>query len=425
LATVGALVVLPALLACVAPHLDRWRLPITQAEVARHGEYAGGGWHRLASAVMRRPVVMGGGALLLLLVLGAPFLSVSFGLPDYRVLPAGTAAREVQEAINRGFVPGEGDNLFVVQRDDSSQAPTTGQIDAYASALSGIPNVARVDAASGSYVSGHKVAEARGSTGFLTAHRTWLSVVPATEPLSAQGEQLVSDVRDLPAPFPIQVGGSSAQFTDTKTALFSRLPTAFGLIAAVTFCLLFLFTASVLIPLKGLVLNVLSLTATFGAMVWVFQDGHLSGLLDFTPTGMLDTNMPILMFCVVFGLSMDYEVFLLSRIKEHYDATGNNDEAIAAGIQHTGRLITSAAALLATTFFAFAASGVSFVKLMGVGIALAVVVDATIVRAVLVPAFMRLAGPANWWSPAPLRVLHKVLVRGDIHGSDVPVAEHV
>ena len=150
-------------------------------------------------------------------------------------------------------------------------------------------------------------------------------------------------------------------------------------------------------------LNLLSLTATFGAMVWIFQEGHGSGLLDFTPTGTLDTTTPILMFCIAFGLSMDYEVFLLSRIKEEHDRTGDNVQSIATGLERTGRIVTAAAALLAVTFLAFATSGVSFIKLFGIGLTLAVLMDATIVRATLVPAFMRLAGDANWWAPKPLR----------------------
>jgi RND superfamily putative drug exporter len=155
------------------------------------------------------------------------------------------------------------------------------------------------------------------------------------------------------------------------------------------------------------VLNTLSLTATFGAMVWIFQDGHGSGLLDFTPTGLTDTTTPILMFCVAFGLSMDYEVFLLSRIKEEHDRTGDNEAAVAAGLEHTGRIVTAAALLLAVTFLSFATSGITFIKLFGLGLAMAVVMDATIVRATLVPAFMKLAGEANWWAPKPLRRLHE------------------
>jgi RND superfamily putative drug exporter len=237
---------------------------------------------------------------------------------------------------------------------------------------------------------------------------TWLSVVADVEPYSNEGKQLVSDLRAVPSPLGTTlVGGSAAVFADSQDAMGSRLPWAIGIIAIATFILLFLFTGSVVLPLKALVLNTLSLSATFGAMVWIFQEGHLSQWLgDFTVTGELDTSMPILMFCIAFGLSMDYEVFLLSRIKEEYDRTGDNTAAVALGLQRTGRLVTSAAALMAIVFIAFAMSGVTIIKMLGIGVALAVLVDATIVRGLLVPSFMRIAGDANWWAPAPLKRLH-------------------
>jgi RND superfamily putative drug exporter len=193
---------------------------------------------------------------------------------------------------------------------------------------------------------------------------------------------------------------------DNKAAAFGRMPLAGGIILVVTFVVLFMLFGSVVVPAKALVLNLLSLTATFGAMVWIFQNGHLSGLLDFTATGTIDLSTPILMFCVAFGLSMDYEVFLLSRIKEEHDRTGDNESSIAIGLEKTGRIVTAAALLLAAVFLAFATSGVSFIKLFGFGLALAIVMDATVVRATLVPAVMRLAGELNWWAPAFLRRLH-------------------
>jgi RND superfamily putative drug exporter len=199
----------------------------------------------------------------------------------------------------------------------------------------------------------------------------------------------------------------SAQLVDTKAALFSRLPLAAGIIALVTFLVLFIQFGSVVIPVKAVVLNLLSLSATFGAMVWVFQEGHLSGVLDFTAIGSIDATTPILMFCVAFGLSMDYEVFLLSRIKEEYDRTGDNQLSVARGLERTGRIVTAAALLIAVVFIAFATSNVTFIKLFGVGLTLAVLMDAFLIRGTLVPAFMRLAGEWNWWAPAPLRRLHQ------------------
>jgi RND superfamily putative drug exporter len=266
-----------------------------------------------------------------------------------------------------------------------------------------------VDASSGSWVDGTQVAPAGPSSARLDAQGgTVLRVVPAVEPNSPEGEQLVSDLRAVDSPVgDVLVGGSAAELVDTKAALLDRLPLAVGLVFGLTMVLLFLFTGSVLIPVKALVLNVLSLCATFGAMVWIFQEGHLTGLIgDPVVTGTLNISMPILMFCVLFGLSMDYEVFLISRIKEVWDETGDNARAVAVGLQRTGGIITAAAGLLSIVFLGFVTSDISFIKLLGLGTALAILVDATLIRGVLVPAFMTLAGPANWWAPGPLRRLH-------------------
>jgi RND superfamily putative drug exporter len=224
--------------------------------------------------------------------------------------------------------------------------------------------------------------------------------------MSGAGERLAGAVRRAAAPVPVLVGGPSASLVDSKAAIFDQLPVAGAIIGIATFVVLFMMTGSVLVPVKAVVLNLLSLSATFGAMVWVFQQGHLAHLLDFTPTGTLDTSVPILMFCIAFGLSMDYEVFLLSRIKEEHDRTGDNTSSVALGLERTGRIVTAAAVLLAVVFASFATSGITFIKLMGVGLTLAVLMDATLVRGILVPAFMRLAGDANWWAPAPLRRFH-------------------
>jgi RND superfamily putative drug exporter len=230
----------------------------------------------------------------------------------------------------------------------------------------------------------------------------------------------VKTIRHLPAPFSTLVGGQSAQLVDSKAAIAAKVPVAAGLIALVTFTVLFLMTGSVVVPAKAIVLNLLSLSATFGAMVWIFQRGHLASVLHFTPTGTIDITTPILMFCIAFGLSMDYEVFLLSRIKEVHDATGDNVQSVAVGLERTGRLVTAAAAILCVVFLAFATSEVAFIKLFGIGLAMAVLVDATLVRAILVPAFMRLAGNANWWAPAPLRRLYHRIGLSEAEGEKVP-----
>ncbi|HEX8132424.1 MAG TPA: MMPL family transporter, partial [Actinomycetes bacterium] len=408
LAALGALVVLPALLAVLGRRVDRLRLPLGRQRATSASAGGGGFWHRLATGVMRRPLPIATGVVAFLLLLGTPFLGVRFGLPDDRVLPAGAGSRQVADALRTGFAADDASALAVVATGTGDPAAHRQDIDGYATALSRLDDVSRVDALTGSYADGRRL---RGPTPasrrFAAPDGTWLSVVPSVGSSSARGEELVARVRALPAPFGAQVTGPAAQLVDTKAALASHLPAAAAIIATVTFVLLFLMTGSVVIPLKALVLNLLSLTAVYGAMVFVFQEGHLADVLGFTATGTIDTSMPVLMFCIAFGLSMDYEVFLLSRIKEEHDRTGDTVAAVAVGLERSGRIVTAAAALLAIVFAAFATSQVSFLQLFGVGTALAVVVDATLIRALLVPAFMRLAGRANWWAPAPLRWLHR------------------
>ena len=403
MAALISVVVLPATLAAIGTRIDRWSV------FRRHPKEVGEGfWHRVAVAVMRRPVVLGGSVVALLVVLGLPFLHVQLGLPDDRVLPASVSSRQVQDEIRANFTSNEAGAVQVVARGIGDPTTHAAEVGAYASAVSRLPGVARVDAIGGSYLAGVQVAPANeASARFAAPDGTWFSVVPSVEPLSAAGEALVHDVRALDAPFRVEVAGPSAELVDSKAASLGRLPLAAGIIAVVTFVVLFLMFGSVLVPAKAIVLNLLSLSATFGAMVWIFQDGHLAGLLDFTPTGDIAISTPILMFCIAFGLSMDYEVFLLSRIKEEYDRTGDNRRAVAVGLERTGRIVTAAAALLAIVFIAMGTSSVSFIKLFGIGLTMAVLVDATLIRAVLVPAFMRLAGDANWWAPAPLRRVYR------------------
>ncbi len=402
LAAVGAVVVLPALLAVLGHRVDKWVLWRRPAKPEGTGF-----WHRVAVAVMRRPFTVATAVVLFLLLLGAPFVRIAFGLPDDRNLPASASSRQVQDTIRTAFTSNEASALSVVAADAAMSDTRAAEVARYAADLSRAPGAARVDAMTGSYIGGDLVAPPNeASARFAGESGTWLSVVPAVEPYSKEGEKLVDAVRDVPAPFDVKVGGASAELVDSKESLFGRMPLAGGLIALVTFVALFLMTGGLLVPVKAIVVNLLSLTATFGAMVWIFQEGHLSGILDFTATGTIATTMPILMFCIAFGLSMDYEVFLLSRIKEEYDVSGDNMSSVALGLERTGRIVTAAAALLAVVFLAFATSQVTFIKLFGLGLALAVILDATLIRAALVPAFMRLAGNANWWAPAPLRRLH-------------------
>ncbi len=416
---------LPALLAVLGRRVDAGRVPFLRRSTVAEGT---GIWHRLATGVMRRPIPIATAVVALLLFLGAPFLDVEFGQPDDRVLPESASARAVSSQLREEFDSQEA-NAFAVAA--PSVDPTDPAVEAHAVRLSRLDGVQRVDAASGRYADGARLPVDTDAAQFGSSDGgtgTWFNVVPApgVEPVSPEGEALVTAAREAGAPFPVLVGGQSASLIDAKSALVGRLPIAGGIIVVVTFVLLFLMFGSLLVPVKAVVLNLLSLTATFGAMVWVFQDGNGSGLLDFTATGTLDITTPILMFCIAFGLSMDYEVFLLSRIKEEHDLTGDNTRSVATGLERTGRIVTAAAALLSVTFLAFATSGVTIIKLFGLGLALAVVMDATVVRATLVPAFMRLAGEANWWAPAPLRRFHdRFGISEGGHAPSVPLDDPV
>ena len=399
LAAVGAVVILPAILALLGHRVDRLR--VRRVTPTPEGN---GTWHRIATTVMRRPVPIATAAVLVLVLLGSPFLGVELGTSDDRVLPATANAREAGDILRSEFDAFEASPISVVARGDTDDDT----VDGFAASLSSLDGVARVDAATGSYIGGTQVAPAGPANARFSAETgTFLSVVPSVEPISPEGEALVKDIRAMDAPFSTLVTGGSADLVDTKASLFGSLPIAIAIIGVVTFALLFLMFGSVVVPLKAVVLNMLSLSATFGALVWIFQDGNLSEWLGFTATGSIEITMPILMFAIAFGLSMDYEVFLLSRIKEEHDAGRDNVEAVAVGLERTGRIVTAAAVLIAVVFVAFATSNVSFMKMFGVGMTLAVLVDAFIVRATLVPAFMRLAGAANWWAPHWMKGIYR------------------
>jgi RND superfamily putative drug exporter len=400
MALLGSILTLPAVLAALGHRVNS--LPVGRRRAVRPDHE--GMWHRIAMFVMRRPIPIAVSVVAFLLVLGSPFLRVSFSTPDDRVLPESAMSRQASDVLRADFAGNSAESFGVVAVDVTPDRAD--DIVATASVISGLPGVGRVESAAGTFVEGDLVETAATDARFQAPTATWMSVVPTFAVASVEGEALVREIRGLDLPFDVAVEGEAAALVDTKAAISDRLPLALAIIVIATFVLLFLMSGSLLVPVKALVLNVLSLTATFGAMVWIFQDGNLSGLLGFTATGAIDTSMPILMFCIAFGLSMDYEVFLLSRIKEEYDRTGDNEASVALGLERTGSIITAAAALLAITFFAFGTSGVSFIKMFGIGLGLAVLMDATVVRAFLVPAFMRLAGDANWWAPAPLRRLH-------------------
>jgi RND superfamily putative drug exporter len=413
LAGLFSVLVLPALLYLLGHRVNA--LSVRRRAITPPSE---GVWHRVATFVMRRPVPVATAAIALLLLLGAPFLGLRLTQPDDRVLPPDAPSREVGDVLRDEFDADEVAALAVVAPDAGGTDDAT--IDAYAAELATLPSVSRVDAATGTYC-GEGVAEQFGCepgqlvlgpdsadryAGYSAGGGTYLSVVPSVEPYSAEAETLVDDIRDADAPFAVQVTGMSASHVDINNTLFDRLPLAIALIALITVVLLFMMFGSIVIPAKAIVLNLLSLSATFGAMVWVFQEGHLSGVLDFTATGGLAAAMPILMFCVAFGLSMDYEVFLLSRIKEEHDRGADSVTSVARGLERTGRIVTAAAVLISVVFVAFALGDVSFMKLFGLGLTAAVLLDAFLIRGTLVPAFMRLAGEWNWWAPGPLRRFH-------------------
>jgi RND superfamily putative drug exporter len=404
LAALGSTVTLPALLAKLGPRIDKFSLRRRPPRPVGEGI-----WHRIAVGVMRRPIPIATAGLAVLLLLGSPFLGVNLGLPDDRVLPPGAAARVVHDQLRQGFSGNEAFALSVLGDgvDARAQSALVGE---YAAQLSRFEEVARVDSSSGSFVKGGLLfRDERLSSRFVAPDATLVSVIldSRVETQSPQAEAVVKRIRTMDAPFAVQVSGASAALVDGKEVVLSRFTYAIGWIALVTFVALFLLFGSVIVPIKAVILNLLSLTATFGAMVWVFQDGHGAGLLDFTATGSIVLANVILMFCIAFGLSMDYEVFLLSRVKEEHDAGADNETSVARGLERTGRIVTAAAALIAVVFLAMISSGVSFIKLFGLGLALAVIMDATLVRAALVPAFMKLMGRANWWAPRPLRRIYE------------------
>ncbi len=397
IAMLAALTLLPALLGMLGPRVDALSVRplfrrLFRAKVATSAPSEHGAWYRIARSVMRRPIVYTVVVVAVLVGLALPFLKVQFGGIDVRVLPAGTESRVVTEAIERDFPPSANGPIEVVVTLPETVDSAAGQ----AALQSYVDDVAAVPGVDGAQVT------AAGE------HVAKVAVAYAGDPVDADARELVGEIRQVPAPDGGRalVGGQSAVLTDLLDSLGSLLPWMALMVVATTFVLLFLAFGSVVLPLKALVMNVLSIGASFGALVWIFQEGHLSGFLDFEPTGFIEATQPILVLAIVFGLSMDYEVFLMSRIREQYDLTGDNTRAVATGLQRTGGIITSAALLLIIVIAAFSLSGITFIKMIGVAMLIAIVVDATIVRTLLVPATMRLLGNANWYAPGPLRRLY-------------------
>jgi RND superfamily putative drug exporter len=394
----AAVVVLPALLAVLGRRVNAGRLPWARN---REPSTAAPLWGRLAGQVMRRPALIAIPVLAVLILVALPLRHVQLGTPDDRVLPPTTQSRAVGDVLREDFTGNSATALNVVTDGPLDRAALT----AYATRLSGLASVARVETSVATFVHGRAVPNSANPTlARPTAQR--LSVVSAADPLSNASKDLVRTVRDLPGPdgAGVYVGGQTAELIDTTHAIGTRLPLAGLLIVLTTFIVLFLFTGSVVQPIRSLLLNAVTLAATAGLMVWIFGEGHLSGPLHFTAQP-LDTSMLMLLFCIAFGLSMDYEVIVLSRVKELHDQGRDNRTAVTDGLTNSGRIVTTAAALIAVTFFANGTATVSFLQLFGIGAGFAVIVDATLVRAVLVPACQRMLGRAAWYAPAPLRRL--------------------
>ncbi|MDJ1131090.1 MMPL family transporter [Streptomyces iconiensis] len=400
ISALAALIVVPALLAVLGHRVNKGRLP--WAEAVRKPDAPL--WGRLAGAVMRRPALTALPVLAVLLLAASPLLGASFGIPDERVLPAEAESRQVSTAVQHDFAGNDAGSVPIVT--EGRAAPD--EVSAYAAKISGLEGVVRVQAATGTYTDGRAVkAPGAAHAGLVEDGVNRLTVTSDLTPASGEAQELVRDIRATEGPggTGTLVGGKDAELIDSKSAIGDNLPAAIGWVLGSTFILLFLFTGSVVQPLRALVLNGVSISASIGAMVWIFQDGHLSSLLGFTAMPM-DTSMTVLMFCIVFGLSMDYEVFVTSRIKELHDAGADDHLAVTGGLSRTGRIVTMAAGLLAVSFFAFTTSSVSFIQMFGLGSGLAILIDAVAVRGVLVPAAMRLLGRSAWYAPGPLRRLH-------------------
>jgi RND superfamily putative drug exporter len=386
LAATLALTVLPALLVVLGRRVNAFapkRLQRAAEREARPAEH--GVWYRLSRLVMRRPAPIAIAAAAFLIALGIPFTHIKFIQADARVLPTASSARQVNDVLNSEFPPNRTSPLEVVVG-APARSPHVKDLEARISKLSGVAAIAPPQPGGDRY--------------------TLLPVAPKQGPLTSATENLVRDVRAIHSPVYVGVAGETASFVDLEHSLSSHLPLVLGIVVGTTLIILFLFTGSVVLPIKAVVMNFLSLSAMLGILVWIFQDGHLQGLLSFQSEGALDATQPIFLFAVGFGLATDYGVFLLSRIKEARDRGASNSEAVAIGLERTGRIVTAAALLFAVALGAFATSGIVFLKELGLGAALAVLIDASIIRALLVPSLMELLGSVNWWAPRPLRRLH-------------------
>ena len=392
LSALSAIVVLPALLALLGKRIDS--LAVIRRKVPLSADSAF--WRRCAEAVTKRPMRCAVPVIAVLLVLGIPFLGVQLAMPDERALPSDSNARLVAESLRHDYATDTSQAVTLLARNN------TRALDELAAPVSLMDDVVRVVGPTGTYERGKPITGPL--PGFESNGAAYGLVYLSVAAQSDAAQQLVHAIRATIVDHRVEVGGPTATLVDTSAAVGDRLPLAILLIALATFALLFLFTGSIVVPIKALVLNLLMLSAVLGSMVWIFQDGHLAQILGVTPAP-LNLSMVVLLCCIAFSLSVDYEIFLLSRIKEARDTGLSNNDAIVIGLGRVGRIISSAALLLTITLLSFA-NGLSFMKMFGIGTALAIVIDATVIRGVVVPAFLRVAGDLNWWAPRPLKWLH-------------------
>ncbi|MBB6545629.1 MMPL family transporter [Nonomuraea rubra] len=420
----AALVVLPAVLGVLGPRVNALR--ITPDFGPRR---EGGLWHAVASSVMRRPVLYLVAVSVVLVALAVPFLHVKFGNVDHRVLPAASESRRVAETLDRDFARNAMaaiDVHVLVERSFTDAPPLPGPLGRGHTPISAVtpvspadvrPLVRRLERLPG--VTDVEVAGLSQANGAVR-----LAVRYASDPMSDEARALVRSIRAIP-PEPnvrrVVVGGPTAAQLDLQDSLVATLPWMALVVCSVTAVLLFAAFGSLVLPVKALLMNVLSIGASFGVIVWAFQDGHLAAALNFTSTGSIEATVTVLILAVVFGLSMDYELFLLSRVRAEWVRTGDNTAAVAAGLQQTGGVISSAALLLLVVIGAFSTAGITIVKLLGVGMFVAIVVDATLVRALLVPASMRLMGGVNWWLPRSWRAFHHRIALHEPTPASAPV----
>ncbi|MCP2168941.1 putative drug exporter of the RND superfamily [Goodfellowiella coeruleoviolacea] len=392
LAAIISLTLLPAMLAILGPRVDKLSLPWRRRAAASTAGPVeeGAGWRRLGERVMRRPVLFALPIVVVLVALGSPFLNVRFGEVDQKVLPEGNPARQAIEVINAEFPALSGNGLNVVVHGEHGAAPDQAAVQQFAAQVGTVPGINQV--------------QVSGAGGDVVTLSAGLSV----DALSDEADQAMRQVRELtpPSGTEVLVGGITAQVNDSLDEIANRLPWMAVLLVGATLVLMFLAFGSVLLPVKAVVMSALSLSATFGVLVWVFQDGHGASLLNVTPAP-LEAGVVVLMAAVVFGLSTDYEVFLLSRMVEARNRGESTPAAVATGLAKTGRVITAAAILLIVVTGAFAFSQVAIMRFVGVGMILALALDATVVRMLLVPAVLRLLGNASWWAPGPLRRLQQ------------------